>query len=198
MWTHINFRELIQDILQELPKGIVYGGLSAILVNFLRPKPRIHICKQIAKYGDNKYKIKIINKSIFKVYDITGYVIYFDVASNSEFVTPLTTRPILKGFFSIPNNEYITTLDPQKQIIKEKIETLREDSQIRIQYKNELLSIKDFCIKEKLHVSVSLSATHSKSGLEKIFTRNFTEIVPAEWQEGKCKLKLSKSSKEIK
>ena len=198
MWTHINFRELIQDILQELPKGIVYGGLSAILVNFLRPKPRIHICKQIAKYGDNKYKIKIVNKSIFQVYDIKGYVIYYDMASNSEFVTQLTTRPILKGLCSIPNNEYVTTLDPQHQINKEKIGTLHEDSRIRSSYEKGLLSIKDFYTEGELYVSVSLSATHSKSGLEKIFTRNFTEIIPAEWQEGKCKLKLRKSSKEIR
>ncbi len=198
MWTHTDIQSFLSDSWHNILQGVIYGSISAVLVNAIRPKPRVYICDQIAKYGDNKYKIKIINDSFFDVYSISGYVTYYDSDSKSDFVTALTIIPLLerKRLMKESNNEFVTTLNPCTQIPKEKIETLHPDSIIRRKYDQKTLTIADFKADNHLNIEISLSATHSKSGIKKVFSKTLKEICSGEWQTGERKIK--KASREKK
>ena len=192
MWTLTSLKEIGEQIGNNFVPGVLYGIISAVLVNLFRFRPRIYICEQVAKYGDNKYKIKIINKSFFDAYNISGYVTYYDSDSKSDFVTALTTIPLLEGkrWFKDSSNEFVTSLNPCTQIPKEKIETLHPDSILRKKYEHKTLTIEDFKVDNKINIEVSLSATHSKSGIKKVFSKSIKEICKGEWQSGEQKLKM--------
>ena len=194
MWTHTD----IQKSLHNLAQWVLYGGISAALVNIIRPKPWVIICKQIAKYGDNRYKIKIINQSAFSAYTIEGFVKYYDAVSKSEFVTSLTTKPLL-GHFSIlhPDRcELVTSIDPM-QINEEKIDSLKPDSTLYKKYKEKTLTVEYFVSKgTESSIEIILSATHSLSGIKKVFVKSINEVCLGEWRSGQRRFK--KESRETR
>ena len=194
MWIHTD--DFFNNTWQHIGQGIIYGVISAILVNVLRPKPQIHICPQIAKYGDNRYKIKVINYSLFNAYTVEGYVKWYDSVSKSEFLTTLTTKPLLGRFSWLhPDQcELVTSIDPLL-IQSAKIGTLNPDSDILIKYKDGTLT-PEYFLEKNNSIEIILSATHSASGIKKIFAKSLKEAILGEWHDGQRKIK--KPSKETR
>lgn len=201
MWTLTDIHSFFSDSWNHILQGVIYGSISAILVNAIRPKPKIYICKEIAKIEDKntqekRYRIKIINWGFFSAYHIDGFFRFYDVKSASYFVVKFPTLPVLHGYRILKKDrcEYVTTISPL-MISEDKINKLDENSPIRKKYHNSTLSVEDFSIENDTNVELILSATHSKSGQSKAFERKFKKIVWGEWEEGYCKIHKVKRSK---
>lgn len=172
--------------------GLISGVISAYVVNLLRKRPKIEICKEIAKDEKKLFKIKIINKSKYDVYNFSCYVIFTEPKTGYRLVIRGNDIPFLRGceYWDVAQTEYVSPINPM-MILKEKIMQLpKEAITIKQKYIDKKLTVEDFQ-SEKGHIMIEfiLSATNAKSGFNKLFVQKDMIITHGQWEKGENKVR---------
>lgn len=187
--------KLYIDILVALGCGLVSGVLSAFLVNWLRKKPKIEICSEIAKDKKGVFKIKVINRSKYDAFGFVCHIIFTEPKTANKLTIKWKDIPIIRGneYWDKSQTEIVSSVDPMA-ILEEKIKQLPEEANyIKQRYQDGKLTVEDFRSEEgNLLMEVIISATNAKSGMNKLFVGKGLKIVGGTWKKGENKVSTEK------
>ncbi|MBP5613548.1 MAG: hypothetical protein J6X35_05345 [Bacteroidales bacterium] len=176
------------DYVSALVCGLLSGVLSAYLVNRFRTCPKIEICEQIARDEKDVFKVKVINRSKNDAFGFLCYIIFTEPQSANKLVIRWTEIPIIRGqkYWDKEQTEIVSSVNPMA-ILEDKIKHLPENAHlVKQRYAEGTLSVADFLSPNgNLLMEIIISATDSKSGVNKLFVRKNLKIVKGEWKKSK-------------